>query len=395
MEKENSTTHAHVVSLEVLDLDEDNLVELPVVFTRPKLPVTMENVADQQDIARWDYLAKAEIPKIDADIGLLVGSNASVILEPKEVIPSQCGGPYATRTIFGWLVNGPLGRSTRTNAYTANFIKTDLQLNEQFKSYCNMESNDSAYGEATSMSANDKRVLEIMSDSIELKDDHCQIALPWKNDPPFLEKNRTVAKHRLKLLKRRLLRDSELKSKYKDCIADLLDKGYAAKAPAAEVHGKTWYLPHHAVSHPAKPGKVRVVFDCSAKYHGKSLNDQILQGPDITNSLVGVLTRFRQDPVAFMSDVEAMFHQVRVSPNDCSALRFLWWPDGNMDLEPEKLIMTVHLFGGVSSPSCANFALKRTASDNKARFSPETVETLECSFYVDDCLKGNSYSPCD
>jgi len=153
MEKENSTTHAHVVSLEVLDLDEDNLVELPVVFTRPKLPVTMENVADQQDIARWDYLAKAEIPKIDADIGLLVGSNASVILEPKEVIPSQCGGPYATRTIFGWLVNGPLGRSTRTNAYTANFIKTDLQLNEQFKSYCNMESNDSAYGEATSMSS--------------------------------------------------------------------------------------------------------------------------------------------------------------------------------------------------------------------------------------------------
>jgi len=88
-----------------------------------------------------------------------------------------------------------------------------------------------------------------------------------------------------------------------------------------------------------------------------------------------------------MSDVEAMFHQVRVSPNDCSALRFLWWPDGNMDLEPEKLIMTVHLFGGVSSPSCAKFARIRTASDNKARFSPEAVETVERNSYVDDCLK--------
>ena len=246
MEKENSTS-TYVVSLEVLDLDEDNLVELPVVFTRPKIPVTMENVTDQHDIAGWDYLVKVEIPKIDADIGLLAESNAPEILEPREVIPSQCGGPYATRPIFGWVANGPLGRSTRTNAYTTNFIKTDLQLNEQFKNYCNMGFKDSAYGEATLMSTNDKRALEILSDSIELKDGHYQIALPWKNDPPLLENNRSVAQHRLKLLKRRLLRDPELKSKYQDCIADLLDKGYAAKAPAAEVHGKTWYLPHEAV----------------------------------------------------------------------------------------------------------------------------------------------------
>jgi len=94
-----------------------------------------------------------------------------------------------------------------------------------------------------------------------------------------------------------------------------------------------------------------VVFNCSAKYHGKSLNDQILQGPDLTNSLVGVLTRFRQDSVAFMLDVEALFHHVCVGPDDCNALRFLWRPDGNVDLEPEGLMMTVHLFSGVSIPA--------------------------------------------
>ena len=105
-----------------------------------------------------------------------------------------------------------------------------------------------------------------------------------------------------------------MKSKYKDCMEDLMKRGYATKAQPAEVPGKTWYLPHHAVQHPAKPGKVCVVFDCFTKYHGKSLNDELLQGLDLTNSLVGVLITFRQDPVAFMSDVEAMFHEVRVNP---------------------------------------------------------------------------------
>lgn len=88
-----------------------------------------------------------------------------------------------------------------------------------------------------------------------------------------------------------------------------------------------------------------------------------------------------------MSDIKAMFHQVRVRPSDCDALRFLWWPDGNLDSDPGEFQMRVHLFGGTSSTSCANFALKKTAQDNKADFNPETIQTVERDFYVDDCLK--------
>jgi hypothetical protein len=101
-----------------------------------------------------------------------------------------------------------------------------------------------------------------------------------------------------------------------------------------------------------------VVFDCSAKYRGTSLNDQLLQGPYLTNSLIGVLIRFRKGKIAFISDSEAMFHQVLVRPSDCDALRFLWWPNGNLDKPPEEFQMKEHLFGGASSLSCANFALR-------------------------------------
>ncbi|XP_028418923.1 uncharacterized protein LOC114544503 [Dendronephthya gigantea] len=94
-----------------------------------------------------------------------------------------------------------------------------------------------------------------------------------------------------------------------------------------------------------------------------------------------------------MSDVEAMFYQVRVPPEDRKALKFLWWPDGDLDQPVQEYEMNVHLFGGASSPSCANFALRRTAQDNKAEFDPETTENVERNFYVDDCLKSIPTDP--
>ena len=106
---------------------------------------------------------------------------------------------------------------------------------------------------------------------------------------------------------------------------NLLDKGYATKVPAKsmETHDKTlWYLPHHPVINPNKPEKLQVVFDCAATYHGTSLNDQLLQGLDLMNGLIGVLIRFRQDLVALMADIESMFHEVHVPDKDRDVLHF-------------------------------------------------------------------------
>ena len=54
--------------------------------------------------------------------------------------------------------------------------------------------------------------------------------------------------------------------------------------------------------------KIRVVFDCSARFNGVSLNKSLMSGPDLTNQIVGVITRFREESVVIMGDVEAMFH---------------------------------------------------------------------------------------
>ena len=148
-----------------------------------------------------------------------------------------------------------------------------------------------------------------------------------------------------------------------------------------------WYLPHHPVIHEQKPGKVRVVFDCAARFGDTSLNDQLLQGPDLTNNLTGVLLRFQQEPVALMADVQQIFHQVHVAPDDCHALQFLWWEDGDLSKNPVDHQMLVHLFGATSSPCCANFTLKKTVRDFGSGFNAQTVDTMNHNFYVNDCLK--------
>lgn len=170
---------------------------------------------------------------------------------------------------------------------------------------------------------------------------------------------------------------------------DIISCGYAEKVPAKDLtyhHDKVWYIPHHnGVYHPKKR-KIRVVFGCAASFQGTSLNTQLLQGPDLTSSLIGVITRFRKEPVVLMTDIEAMFHQVRVPAEDSNLQRFLWWPKGDFSQHMVEYRMLVHLFGATSSPSCANFALRMCVENNRDSFSQQVVNTILHSFYVDDCL---------
>ena len=194
------------------------------------------------------------------------------------------------------------------------------------------------------------------------------------------------AEKRLQQLKRRFQRSPEFAAQYKTVMNDYIDKGYAVKLSEEEAAGTsshTWYLPHHGVINPNK-SKVRVVYDAAARFQGTVLNKELLQGPLLNNSLVGVLMRFRKDEVAVASDIESMFHRVACREDDKDALRFLWW-DGSLDEPPSDYNMTVHFFGKADSPCIAAWALQQTA-DNEAVFVEKIRDISRKNFYVDDSL---------
>ena len=154
---------------------------------------------------------------------------------------------------------------------------------------------------------------------------------------------------------------------------------------------KTWYLPHHAVLSPNKPGKIRVVFDAASKYDRVCLNNKLFTGPDLLNNLVGILMRFRSGKIGIMADVEQMFHQVGVCEDDSDSLRFLWRDLDDTRL-PDEYQVTVHVFSAVNSPCCANYALQRTAIDQSETFSKNAVHAVLHNFYMDDLLSSKPNS---
>ena len=66
-----------------------------------EIPVKKESIPSEMDVKQWSYLGEVKLPQIDADIGLLIGSNVPKALEPLMVLSSQNNGPYAIKTALG------------------------------------------------------------------------------------------------------------------------------------------------------------------------------------------------------------------------------------------------------------------------------------------------------
>lgn len=140
----------------------------------------------------------------------------------------------------------------------------------------NTDFDDKRQLEKNGMSTEDKRALVSMESSLKHEEGHYKLRLPWRNENANLPNNISLAHARLEHLKRKLARDHELHKMYTATVSDYIHKGYVTEVTGAKYDEKrVWYLPHHPVTNPNKPGKVRVVFDCAAKYKGVSLNSEL------------------------------------------------------------------------------------------------------------------------
>ena len=406
-------------SLTILPLNNQDAMDLPDVVMTEAIPASPNKVPDSCLLDSLDYLKGVSLDEVEGGtVSLLIGNDnilAHRCLECR-FSPDPARLPDAVRTPLGWLLKGPaLSEVAGSNAsfFTNSchsmdsLLAKELLVNDrgEFWSRDQVENTDlvdmenlltwlQSHKEASEFgmkySGEDVMAYDFMERNIEFVDGHYQMPLPWKNNAVKLPESRAMATRRLQHLKRRLEKNPDLHQKYTEQMEAYIKKGYAKVVQDKEASAKRrmWYLPHHAVINEKKPGKVRIVFDCAARLCGQSFNDHLMKGPNLVNSIVGVLLRFRKHLIAVVGDIESMFHQVRVSPEDCDSLRFLWWPQGNLLAEPVAHRMVVHLFGAKPAPSIATFCLKETAKEFGKFFEPHIAQNVKRCFYVDDFLSG-------
>lgn len=112
MHGKSSITSFIVNDLIVTDIRSENAIALPRCYTRHEIPVSQCQIPTPEKVAGLQNLREIskEIPSLmpDIEVGLLIGSNCPLALEPLEIRPSGGEGPFAMRLSHGWTLNGPL-----------------------------------------------------------------------------------------------------------------------------------------------------------------------------------------------------------------------------------------------------------------------------------------------
>ncbi|XP_047123010.2 uncharacterized protein LOC105849104 [Hydra vulgaris] len=312
----------------------------------------------------WKHLRKIEFPNIG----------------PKPKIDILI---VARLTPLGWTCVGGTGGSLQTHFTKITSSTKEIEdANNTIKKLWEIEGDEEMQFRKIMTSPEDSTALNIVTYSLKTENGRYELKLPWKGNR-HLNNNYTMALNRLQNTEKRLMKNKSLGEEYNNIIKQYQEKGYLEKINKRDL-GDGWYLPHFLILRPDKSTtKVRIVFDGSAKFNGKSINDVIYQGPKLQQDLVTVLLRFRKYPVALACDIAEMYLKIGIHKDDQRYQQILWRNLG-LTAEPEVFQFNRLVFG-INSPFMAQFVTQEHARKYAKKFPLASEAVLEAT-YMDDTI---------
>ncbi|XP_076384567.1 uncharacterized protein LOC143263622 [Megalopta genalis] len=315
-----------------------------------------------------------------APIDMLLGAGTALsILSVGQINLSQPDDPdlYLQKTMLGWVIGGsaPTFKPIRSaSCHTHTSLQFDLtrfweiEDGPQIPHFSEAETACEEYFKNTITRNAEGRYV---------------VSLPFNNDKPKLGESKSAAYKRFLSLERRLKRDPELNNQYKAIFKEYLDLGHMSEIPDPN---EGYYLAHHGVlKMSSQTTKLCIVFDGSAASStGLSLNDVLHTGPKIQDDLLYILLRFRTHQYVVTGDIEKMYRQFLIRPEDRKFQQVLW-RDHNDNIKTFQLNTVT--FGLSAAPYLAIRCLTQLADDEHHRF-PQASKVLKQDFYVDDLITG-------
>ncbi|KAK3542977.1 hypothetical protein QTP70_008513 [Hemibagrus guttatus] len=261
-------------------------------FTAERLNLSRQSYPVEQLQQKYRHLRGLPIHTLaDVQPSLLIGSDQPHLITPTE--PVRWGGPgtpAAVHTCLGWTLQGPIPSMGWTPAARQCLLTSMAPIQDEL--FQNIQRLWQLYtvpqweGKEVTQSKQDQdafQLLEMKTLTLEIEGIN-RLATPLlrHKDMPLLNAPKESVLPTLRSVERRLLEDPIKAEVYKEEMRKLLETG-------AVREWLSLYLNHLNA--------------------GQNLNQYLLPGPTLSASLLGVLIRFREHPVAVSGDIKAMLHQ--------------------------------------------------------------------------------------
>ncbi|UYV79361.1 hypothetical protein LAZ67_17002296, partial [Cordylochernes scorpioides] len=289
--------------------------------------------------------------------------------------------PSAIHSKLGWLVYGPTSVSERQSFRNMAHFSSELESEDLIKRFWELESIPSE-----EIPTKEEKDCEshYLKNVVRDESGRYIVRLPFKESAERLGQSKSIAIRRFLNLEKMLEQNENIYVQYKQFMNEYIRLGHMQESCSLQTEPK-YYIPHHCIL-TAQPNKLRVVFDASTKTTTQiSLNDLLHVGPKLQNNIFNVLLKFRTNSVALVADIEKMYRQIRLHPDDIKYQTILWRDCKDLELQEYNLLTVT--YGLACAPYLAIRTLHQIAHEVQVS-NPRISKIIREDFYVDDLLTG-------
>ncbi|GFV13749.1 integrase catalytic domain-containing protein [Trichonephila clavipes] len=284
-------------------------------------------------------------------------------------------------TVFSYVVSGSVDQVRENRVHCGLIVDDDL--NKTLKNFWEIEGVHIEPKVDTEVSLREDNFVRTHRRNCEGR---YVVSMALNKDLSCLGNSKDIAIRRLNSLWKRLSRDSSYLSLYAEFLKEYEELGHLERVVESSEPPTHYYIPHHGVLRPEKlTTKLRIVFNGSSlTTTGISLNDILLKG-EVKEDVFETTYRFRRRKFAFTTDIQKMYRQILINPDQQDLQRIIW--KHGLDAEILTYRLKTVTYGLSNAPFLAIRTLQQLAKDEKSRF-PLASETLLYDTYMDDIVSG-------
>ncbi|KMQ84566.1 hypothetical protein RF55_17540, partial [Lasius niger] len=299
-----------------------------VALVLPKLSIYGGGLLEQRQT--WSHLQGLELA--DPEYGgtdpvdILLGADVHAAILCPGLRKGRPREPIAQRTSLGWILSGTVGDTPADHLVNTHQCRIDDDLTTLVRRFWEQEEIPQL---KQLLSKTDRECEEhFLNTHARSADGRYVVRLPIREPLPDLSGTRRAAHRALQYMEKKFERDNGFRDMYADFMKQYLDLGHMSQAPrtTGNLEQRACFLPHHGVLREASAStKLRVVFNGSSSLpNGDTINKFLHTGPNLLPALADILLRWRRHRFVIATDIEKMYRQILLHPEDRGLQRILW-----------------------------------------------------------------------